>query len=366
LIENSDRGTEYGERSLDGPVNLDSLAAHLPEIVARFDSELRHLYVSPAITRVTGLLPEQIIGRTNKEIGFSSELVEQWNGALRRVFDTGYQEELAFHFDGPSGKRELVTLLVPEQGPDGRTRSVIGVTRDVTEHQSLERQLEDSRARLRNLAVHLLRAREDERKKVAREIHDELGQILAALKMDLRWVERKMGPSAPDVVAKIHGAVELADQMIELVHRIASELRPGVLDDLGLTAAIEWLGSDFSRRSGIPCRTDVTAPEERIGGNASIVIFRIIQEALANVARHSGAAQASVEFWEADNVLHVRIRDDGRGLTEAQAASPLSLGLIGIRERAEGLGGRVTVTGQAGQGTNLEVSIPLPSHGALA
>jgi PAS domain S-box-containing protein len=237
---------------------------------------------------------------------------------------------------------------------------------DFTAQKDSEKKLEDSRSKLRNLALHLLHAREEERKKVAREIHDELGQMLTALKMDLRWIEKRLGLSSPQVTEKIRGVVELADSTIQTVHRISSELRPGVLDDIGLTAALEWLGGDFSRRSGILCRVDVTAPESRIGGNSSTALFRIIQEALTNVARHSRASRVSVEFWEADGMLEIQVQDDGIGITEEQSTSPLSFGLIGIRERAQGLHGEVSITGMPGKGTTLTVTIPLPQGGALA
>jgi signal transduction histidine kinase len=164
----------------------------------------------------------------------------------------------------------------------------------------------------------------------------------------------------------MRGVVGLSDETIKIVHRISSELRPGVLDDLGLAAAIEWLGGDFSRRSGIPCLIDFTAPESAIGGNSSMVLFRIVQEALTNVTRHAQASRVSVEIWETDRVLTIRIRDDGRGISEEQATAPTAFGLIGIRERVSGLGGDMSISGRPGEGTVLTVTIPLPSQGALA
>jgi signal transduction histidine kinase len=219
---------------------------------------------------------------------------------------------------------------------------------------------------LRNLAVHLLHAREEERKMVAREIHDELGQILAALKMDLQWIEKRYAQSTTQVMEKIHDVVGLADKTIQMVHRISSELRPGILDDLGLAAAIEWLGADFSRRNGIPCRVDFTASESRIGEKGATVLFRIVQEALINVERHALASRASVELWEEDRILTIRVQDDGIGVTEAQSMSPSAFGLIGIRERVQGLQGKMAFSGQPEKGSILLVTIPLLLEGALA
>jgi PAS domain S-box-containing protein len=257
--------------------------------------------------------------------------------------------------------RVAVSKLALSDGP-----ATMAFFFDLTTQKESEKKLEDSRGKMRSLAIHLLHAREEERKRVAREIHDELGQILTALKMDLQWIEKRLAPRTPRIMEKIQGVVGLADQTIQMVHRISSELRPGMLDDLGLAAAVEWLGGDFSRRNGIPCRVDITARESRIGGNSSTALFRIIQEALTNVARHAHASHASVELWEEDGALKIRVKDDGEGVTEEQSTSPQSFGLIGIRERAQALGGEMSITGRPGKGTTLTVTIPLPSEGQLS
>lgn len=342
------------------------LAEHLTEVVTRFDKDFRHIYINHSIESKTGLRPESFVGHTNEELGFPPETVMQWNAALRHVFDTGEETEISFALDGPGGRREFVSLLFPQQDLGGEIASVLGVIRDVTQQKKSETEYQDSRRQLRNLAVHLLHAREEERRKVAREIHDELGQILLALKMDLQWIEKRLDPVSPQVKEKIRVSIELADQTIQIVHRIASDLRPGILDDIGLAAAIDWLAGDFTRRNGIPCQVDFTAQASRIGGNGSTSLFRIIQEALANVALHAQASVASVEVWEAESALVLRIHDDGQGITEEQAGSALSLGLIGIRERVQELCGEISILGKPGKGTTLTVTIPLPSEGALA
>jgi len=255
--------------------------------------------------------------------------------------------------------RVAVTLLILSDGP-----AMLAFYFDLTAQKNSEKKLENSQGRLRNLAVHLLHAREEERKTVAREIHDELGQILTALKMDLQWIEKRSDPRMTQIMEKIHGVVALADQTIQMVHRISSELRPGILDDLGLAAAIEWLGGDFSRRNGIPCRVDITAPEAMIVGKHATDLFRIVQETLINVAHHAHASQVSVELWEENRILTIRVQDDGLGITEEQATSPSAFGLIGIRERVQGLRGEISILGRPGKGTALMATIPLPLEGA--
>ena len=324
------------------------------------------VYGNEAYLRMFGITTlKQVVGHPLTDLVAPQCRKEVAERALRRTRGepAGDEYEMkAMRLDGQQFPcRVAVTVLVLSDGP-----AELAFFFDLATQKDFEKKLEDSRVKMRNLAVHLLHAREEERKRVAREIHDELGQILTALKMDLQWIEKKFAPRTTQVIKKIHDVVGLADQTIQMVHRISSELRPGMLDDLGLAAAIEWLGGDFSRRNGIPCRVDITTPESRIGGNSSTALFRIVQEALTNVARHAHASRASVELWEADHTLTIRVKDDGRGVTEEQSTSPLSFGLIGIRERVQGLGGEMSITGRPGAGTILEVTIPLPSAGALA
>jgi PAS domain S-box-containing protein len=257
--------------------------------------------------------------------------------------------------------RAAVMVMSLADGP-----ASVAFVADMTAQKDYEQKLEDSHLRLRSLASHLLSAREAERKSVAREIHDELGQLLTALKMDLRWIEKRLKSSDPGVLEKIRVTSGLANQAIEIVHRIASDLRPVMLDDLGLPAAIEWLGSEFARRTGISCNTEVAIHESRFGGNSATALFRIVQESLSNVGRHSRASHTSILLRETYGRLEVIIEDDGVGITAEQAAASTSLGLIGMRERVEGLGGELMVQGLKGKGTTVHVTIPLTAGSGLA
>jgi PAS domain S-box-containing protein len=324
------------------------------------------VYGNDVFLRLFGVTKlEQIVGQPGTILVAPQCRVEVLERAMRR--DRGEPVETEFEMIGlrMDGLQFPCRMAATKLDlPDGHATMLCCF--DLTTQKESEKKLEDSRGKLRNLAVHLLHAREEERKRVAREMHDDLGQVLTALKMDLQWIDKKLVPRSTEAMEKIQGAIALADQTIEIVHRISLELRPGLLDDLGLSAAIEWLGGDFSRRHGIPCRMDIAAPESRIGGNSSTVLFRIIQEALANVARHAQASHVSVKLWEVEHTLRIHVQDDGCGITEEQSLSSLSLGLIGIRERVQGLGGAMSLSGRPGEGTILEVTIPLPSTGALA
>ncbi len=214
---------------------------------------------------------------------------------------------------------------------------------------------------LRALASHLEAAREEERAHIAREIHDEFGQALTALKLDLAWLARHL-PADKDQLAKIDGMSDLIDDTVQTVRRIATELRPGILDDLGLPAAIEWQAEEFARRTGIACQVWLSHEELDLERALATALFRILQEALTNVARHAGATQVTITLeqraGEVGGELVLAIYDNGRGITESQANNSISLGILGMRERARTWGGTMSLHGPAGQGTQLVVRIP--------
>jgi signal transduction histidine kinase len=227
------------------------------------------------------------------------------------------------------------------------------------------KKLELSRLEMRNLAAHLLLVREEERRKVAQEIHDTLGQTLVALKMDLHWLAKRLGRDVAYLHEKIAGTIGLSEEAINTVRRIASDLRPRILDDLGLEPALDWLCADFRRQTNITCKVITDLPTGVVGRNAAMVLYGFIQEALANVRRHSEASYATVRLSVADGMLNLIVEDDGIGITAQQTVAPNSYGLIGLRERVEELGGDLSIKGESGFGTILLACIPLPNHGGL-
>jgi signal transduction histidine kinase len=237
---------------------------------------------------------------------------------------------------------------------------------DVTASKAAKEQLKQAHKTLRNLAAHLLHAREEERRKVAQDIHDDLGQTLAALKMDLHWIEKRLGADAESLGDKIKVAIKLAEEAIGTVQRVASELRPKMLDDLGLDPALQWLCADFTRQTRIACKVTVDVPPWVIGRNAATTLYRVVQEALTNIRRHSKADHADVRLNFSDGILNLQIEDTGIGITAEQATAPDSYGLIGLRERVEGLGGSLSISGEPGFGTILLARIPIPVEGSFA
>jgi PAS domain S-box-containing protein len=213
------------------------------------------------------------------------------------------------------------------------------------------------------LNAHLERAREDERTGIARELHDELGQAMTGLKMDLAWLERRLLAGGATLSAefeeRISSMSQLIDETINQVRRISAELRPGVLDHLGLLAALEWQAKEFEKRMGTACVIESNVETIDLARDASTGVFRIFQEALTNVARHAGATRVEVKLDQRDDRLSLVIADNGKGIREGAAKSPTSLGLLGIRERARRLGGEVEVTRRRGGGTMVSLALPL-------
>jgi PAS domain S-box-containing protein len=232
------------------------------------------------------------------------------------------------------------------------------IIRDITDRKRAEKELRESREQLRDLSEHLQKAREEERAKVAQEIHDDLGQTLTALKMDLSWLEKKLPKDQDALIQKTKLITDLVDMTIHSVKRIYSGLRPFLLDDLGLLAAIEWMAQGFQNQTGIQCKLTFSPAEMAVDKDYATTIFRIFQETLTNVRRHANATSVSIRLEEVAGTLALTVDDNGKGVTEEQLSHPKSFGIMGIRERVRALGGEVEISGIENKGTTVKVSIP--------
>jgi signal transduction histidine kinase len=219
-------------------------------------------------------------------------------------------------------------------------------------------ELKESSRQLQALAANLELAREEERTQIARELHDQLGQALTAMKYDLAWLTDRLVQKDATLGQKAKAVTEQMDTMIKTVRRISTELRPGMLDDLGLAASIEWQAHDFEKRTGIVCAVSVPAEDLLLGRAQSVALFRIFQEALTNIARHASAQHIEVALTNTPEALTIQVHDDGRGIQKQEIAGLHSLGLLGMRERAKRLGGIFDIQGVPGDGTIVTVSIP--------
>ena len=227
------------------------------------------------------------------------------------------------------------------------------------ERELAEMELKRSQELFRNLSAHLQVVREEERTRIARKIHDDMGQALTALKIDLTWLNKKLTDDQPLIREKLQSMVTLINETIETVHNLSEDLRPGILDDFGLSAAIEWQAEEFQKRTGIECRISLASDESNLSKEKSTNLFRIVQESLTNVIRHANATKVEINLSEKDGRLLLEVADNGKGITKAAVTNPKSFGLIGIKERVHSLGGEVDISGTPNAGTRLKVKMPI-------
>lgn len=259
--------------------------------------------------------------------------------------------------------RWFLDQAVLQRNVDGLAPVILGTWQDITERREAQDQLRQSLKQLRMVSRHIEVVKEEEQTRLAREIHDEMGVLMTSLKLDLAQMRGVLGKadsraSAALLLSKIASMDETLDQTITVVQRIAADLRPSVLDDLGLIAAIEWQANAFRLRTGIRCDVIIETEDPQIDSERATALFRICQEALTNVARHAHATHVTVRFSETLGQLLLEIEDDGEGIQAEKLTDRMSFGLLGMHERAELLEGEVHVMGRPGKGTIITVRMP--------
>ena len=307
--------------------------------------------------RFAGLLGagiQQVIGSSMDELVCPRDR-SRLSDLLRRGAQTPCRGEIDLQTRSGVG---LPVRLSLNPLDSGGTQAICLIASDLSEVKRVERELRESGEQLRKLASHQLSVLEDERTRIAREIHDDLGQSLTAVKMDVSWLASRMPAGNGQIQERIRATVKLADDLIKSVRRISTALRPGILD-LGLTSAVEWQVQEFQTRTGIACRLFLPPHEVAVASNVSTALFRIFQEALTNIARHAECTTVEVNLEEQANRVILRVRDQGRGFDETDPGLAKSLGLLGMRERAAMLGGHVSIRSSPGEGTSVTAWIPL-------
>ena len=303
---------------------------------------------------------------------------------LHRTFSAAVQSgsiyELEHRIIRPDGSvRWVYNRAHPYFDRNGKLSRYVGITQDITERKQAEealkkyrteleervkertRELADSRRQLRGLYSHLQSLREEERTNIAREIHDDFGQTLTALKMDLSLIARKLRDDKEGLKERLNASVSQVDKTIQSVKRVCTELRPGILDHLGLAAAIEWQAGEFQKRTGIKCEVEFDPENVEVNPDLTTPLFRIFQESLTNILKHANATEAKGSLRLTNSSIILEITDNGMGITEEDLSKPNSFGLLGMRERVYPWGGKVTVRGIKNKGTTVEVIIPVTS-----
>jgi signal transduction histidine kinase len=257
-----------------------------------------------------------------------------------------------------------------EQSFAGSIADLVSLALQTAERIRAEQELQAACERLRELNQRVARAEEQERTRIARELHDEFGQALTGMKFDLAWLMKQVSgatalPAACTILDKLRSLTALTDTTIQAVRRIATSLRPSLIDDLGLASALEWQGQDFKGRTGIRCEVSVTpeAHQVLLPADRATDLFRVAQELLTNVARHAHAQTVCVRLSVEGDGLRLEVHDDGRGITEQERAGAGTFGLLGIRERVSRLGGEFVIDGTPGGGTTARARIPLSGSG---
>lgn len=319
------------------------------------DNEI--LYLNEAGANLFGYQVEEIVGRLEPLAWVHPDDRPR---VLQKIEEglSGPSVELHFTFQGlrKDGKSVFCEAFGRCISFQGRS-AIVGTLVDMTEQKRSEEQLKRSQQDLRALASRLQGAHEEEKTQIAREIHDELGQTLTGIKFELA----RMGKAGDDK-QKLHTQIEsinrLVDDAIQTVRRIASELRPGVLDELGLAAAIEWQAGDFEKRTGIPCKVQLPSDELDLDLDRSTAVFRVFQETLTNVLRHARATRVEVTLKRENGSVLLEVQDNGDGIADSAIENSQSIGLLGMRERVTSFGGEFRISGSCGKGTRVTVRLP--------
>lgn len=323
---------------------------------------------NPAAEQIFGWREDEVLGRPLPTVG--PEQLSEHRFLRERVMKNEAFTDLEivrYRKDGTPVQTSLSTA--PLRDPTGAICGLLGLMVDISHRKQVELQLSQSRDQLRALTTRLHSAREEEGTRIAREVHDELGQTMTSLKLDLSWVARRLSlPETADsrahMLERIQGTMRQLDGTIQSVRAIATALRPSVLDELGLAAALDWQARDFAKRTGIRCDWSMPSAPIPIGPDQATAVFRISQEILTNVVRHAQASRIGIHLAMSPDWLVLEVSDNGRGIPASTLAHTDSLGLLGMRERAAQWGGEVTILGTDGMGTTVTVRLPLVGRAA--
>lgn len=351
---------ERTKELLDSERRYRSIIELSPENILTLDLSGKILSANNIFFKATGYSKEEVIGKNFSQIGlFRPQDISMYLEYFSSILSGKITKEVEhrwIHKDGSFHWGETYVGLIKENNKVVGFQAII---RDITERKKNEEALKNSRAQLQELSKHLMTAREEERKAIAREIHDELGQVLTVLKMEIHWLNKRLPKDQEFLIKKSNSMLDLSTQMINTIRRIYTELRPIMLDELGLIEAIEWQINEFKNHSGIECEVNTFSKDIKIDQEQSIALFRIFQEILNNIIRHAKAKKVKISLKKENENLILDIKDDGIGITQRKIKDKKSFGLMGIRERSNYLNGKLKITGRKGKGTTVILTIPL-------
>jgi PAS domain S-box-containing protein len=348
-----------------------ALVEHSPDIITRFDRDMRHLYINPSVFNVTGRQPGAFIGRTSREMDMPPALCDQWEAAIAAAFATGEAQSVEFAYEATKGRRYFHGRLVPEFDVHGHMKSVLGVARDITDHQraeqhvrsvneTLEQRVAQRTAQLRQLSRQLVLAEQSERRRLSMLLHDDLQQLLVAacMRMDL-LTERLRDTAHEEAVRRV---MELLQQSIDSSRSLSHELSPPILYDSGLCATLPWFARVMEERHGLAVAVETDPDAEPADEETRISLFLSARELLFNVVKHADVREARLWLWRSrDGLLRLAVEDDGAGFdaTRLDGEERHSFGLFSLRERIQFMGGKLSIDSAPGRGTRVDITIPV-------
>lgn len=336
-----------------------TLAENAPDPIIRYDRECRRrTYVNPEFERITGMPAAKLLGKMggHRAPVVSPRIMALFRAKVRNIVASGEAAKFELAWDKNGKPQCWYVHAAPEYDAKGSIQSVLTVWRDISERKEAEQRLRESYELLRELASRRETAREEERKRIARELHDGLGQHLTALRMGASAVRMQFGHENPALAEHVQKMLALTDETMQVVRDVVASLRPAVLD-AGIAAALEWLAAEFSRNGRIPCRLRMSDECLVLSDERATAIFRIVQEALTNVARHADARAVWITLRHTGGNCFLEVRDNGCGF-DPEAIQLKSFGLAGMKERVLMLGGEISITSTPNRGTSINVRVP--------
>ncbi len=347
----------------DSEARFRALAANLPGMVFQLQydpgSGLHFVYVSEGCDKLIGLKPHELLTAPRC---FMDAVDVADRSSLEQALEESAGACSSLNWEGRIRKRGQVKWINLRSTPQRLDNGGIqwqGIATDISRSKEAEANLHRSREQLSELSYHLVGAKEEERERIARDIHDELGSTLVAIKIETALLSAKLPEQPPGLHDKARAIEEMLDHAMSTVSRVARELRPGILKEFGLSAAIECQAEDFAQRTGIVCRVQCEDEGAQIDEHTSLALFRIFQEALTNVAKHAHASVVVVRLRREKGYIVLEIRDNGCGISEADMNKPRSFGLRGIRERINSLNGEFSIGSAEQGGSHIILSVPV-------
>ncbi|MDD3610430.1 MAG: PAS domain S-box protein [Halothiobacillaceae bacterium] len=361
-LEAANRELQQNERALRASERTyRTLAENLPDNLARYDSQCRITYLNPVLEKAGGFRLADVLGKTPLE-SWPGPIFEALQRCLQAVIASGQPDQIEFELPDANPQREPrhhQVTVVAERDERERIIGALAIGRDITAMVQAERRLAESHTRLRELLAQRESDRDEERRRIARELHDELGQVLTSLKLGLSTLVMQFGGELPALNERMQSLLALTDRSIQTVRSVATRLRPALLD-MGVIPALQWLAGEFERHSGIACHLNLPEHLNHMGEARATALFRIAQEALTNIARHADATRVDFDLKDVpDGAWYLEIRDDGKGF-DAGTWPKQCFGLIGMRERADSVGGQLSIDSTPGGGTRIGIHIPRP------